>query len=227
MIPAGQCVALVGLNGAGKTTLVKLLARLYDPIRGQVLWDGIDIREFHPQELRERLAAIFQDFAHYDVTAQENIGLGNVDQIKNLDSIQRAAVKAGIDATIRGLPEGYGTVLSRWVGGSSTWTDLSGGEWQKIALARMFMREADLLILDEPTAALDAEAECDLYDKFARPMAGRTSLLIPRMFSSVRMANMIAVLENGRVIECGSHEELLAQGKTYARLYRMQADRYM
>jgi ATP-binding cassette subfamily B protein len=228
LIPAGQCVALVGLNGAGKTTLVKLLARLYDPTEGQILWDGIDLRAFDPGELRSRLGVIFQDFTHYDLTAQENIGLGNVTQVGNMDRVRQAAAAAGVDSAIEGLPRGYQTILSRWLAeeGEGPGADLSGGEWQKIALARMFMREADLLMLDEPTASLDAQSEYDLYKRFVGLMDGRTSLLISHRFSTVRMANLIVVLEDGRITECGMHEELVLRGGTYASLYKMQAELY-
>jgi ATP-binding cassette subfamily B protein len=193
IIPAGKCLALVGANGAGKTTLVKLLTRLYDPTEGQILWDGIDIREFRPEELRSRIGAIFQDFMQYSLTAQENIGLGDVENIKNLSRIHNAAVKAGVHTAINNLPQGYQTILSRWLGDDDSGVDLSGGEWQKIAIARMFMRDADLLILDEPTSALDAQAEYETYNRFVNLMAKRTSLLISHRFSTVRMADTIAV----------------------------------
>jgi len=227
LLPAGQCLALVGLNGAGKSTLVKLLARLYDPTEGQILWDGVDIRQFDPAAYRRRLGTIFQDFQHYELTVQENISLGDVGCANEATRVQEAARQAGIHEVIEGLPGGYGTVLSRWLadeeGGG---TDLSGGQWQKIALARMFMRRADLLMLDEPTAALDAQAEYSLYEGFVELMQGRTSLLITHRFSTVRMADQIAVLEAGQITEYGAHADLLAGGGTYAHLYRMQADAY-
>ncbi len=225
-IPAGSCVALVGLNGAGKTTLVKLLARFYDPTEGQILWDGMDIRQFDPQEYRQRLGTIFQDFQHFDLTAQVNIGFGEVTEVRNERRVQHAAEHAGIHNRIMSLPNGYQTVLSRWLADEGQGIDLSGGEWQKVALARMFMREADLLMLDEPTAALDAQAEYELYQQFAALMAGRTSLLISHRFSSVRMADLIAVLENGQITEYGPHSELLRNNQSYALLYRLQAAAY-
>jgi ATP-binding cassette subfamily B protein len=227
-IPAQQCLALVGLNGAGKTTLVKLLTRLYDPTEGEILWDGIDLREFDPKELRERIAAILQDFIHYDLTAKENIGLGNIAQLDESASIHQAAKKAGIDCAIERLPLGYDTILSRWLVGDGIGADLSGGEWQKLGMARMFMRDAstDLLILDEPTAALDAQAEYDMYTRFVELTAGRTTLLVTHRFSTVRMANLVAVIENGSITEYGSHDALLSLEGTYARLHRMQAERY-
>ncbi len=225
-IIAGQCVALVGLNGAGKTTLVKLLTRLYDPTEGQILWDGIDIRAFAVADLRARIGAIFQDFVHYDLTAYENIGLGNIARIEDTDWVQQAAHQAGVHHAINALPEGYQTTLSRWLVSDGLGADLSGGEWQKLALARMFMRTASFLILDEPTAALDAQAEHELYQSFIDLVTGRTSLLISHRFSTVRMADKIAVLEQGAITEYGSHDELMFQAGSYARLYRIQAEQY-
>jgi ATP-binding cassette subfamily B protein len=225
-IPSGQHLALVGLNGAGKTTLVKLLTRLYDPTEGQILWDGIDMREFDPVELRHHLGVIFQDFMHYDFNAQENIGLGDVQFVEDYARVQQAAEKAGIHQTIEGLPQGYNTILSRMFGENGAGMELSGGEWQKIAVARMFMRQADFLILDEPTAALDAQAEYELYNRFVELVRDKTSLIISHRFSTVRMADTIAVVEDGQITEYNTHEELLAQGGTYARLFKMQADPY-
>lgn len=226
-IPAGGCLALVGLNGAGKTTLVKLLTRLYDPTEGQILWDGIDIREFHPDELRQRIGAIFQDFMRYDLTVRENIGLGNLEHIDDSEWVQQAARKANIHEDILRLPHGYETELSRMFAEEGVGLDLSGGQWQKIATARMFARTADLLILDEPTAALDAQSEYDVYSHFAELMADRTSVLISHRFSTVRMADTIAVLEGGRITEYGSHAELMRLNGAYARLYNMQAESYL
>lgn len=225
-IPANQCVALVGLNGAGKTTLVKLLTRLYDPTEGLILWNGIDIRSFEPTELRQHVGAIFQDFVHYDLSVQENIGLGNVTHVEDTACVREAAMEAGVHNTIVKLPKGYQTILSRWLAGNELAGDLSGGEWQKIALARMFIRKADLLILDEPTAALDAQAEYEVYSRFTKLVVGRTSLLITHRFSTVRMADVVAVLENGYITEYGTHNELLSLSGTYAKLYGMQAEQY-
>lgn len=225
-LPAGQCLAIVGINGAGKTTLTKLLARFYDPTEGRILWDGIDLREFDPRELRQHMAAIFQDFARYDLTAQQNIGLGNSAQVEESDIVQQAAKKAGIHERILAFPHGYQSFLGRWLAHPDCGVDLSGGEWQKIALARMFMREADLLILDEPTASLDAQAEYDLYAHFRELMKGRTSLLITHRFSTVRMADQVAVLEHGQITEYGKHEELLSHQGMYAQLYMRQAESY-
>lgn len=225
-IPAGKCLAVVGLNGAGKTTLVKLLTRLYDPTEGQILWDGIDLREFVLEDLRRRTGVIFQDFMRYAFTAQENIGLGKVEFFDDLSRVQRAAENAGAHEAILNLPQGYQTMLSRAFGEDGTGADLSGGEWQKIALARLFMRQVDLLILDEPTASLDPQAEYEIYNRFMELVHGRTCLLISHRLSTVRMADVIAVLENGIITEYGIHSDLLARGGAYARLYHMQADRY-
>lgn len=232
VIPAGQCLALVGLNGAGKTTLVKLLTRLYDPTEGQILWDGIDLREFDPTELRRRLGVIFQDFVRFDLTVLENVALGDITKLGNGNSryveaaALSAAMKAGIHDVVSAFPKGYHTMLSRWLDEDGDGVDLSGGQWQKIALARLFIRDADLLILDEPTSALDAKAEYEVYNYFSDIVAGKTSLLISHRFSTVRMADLIAVLEDGKITEYGSHDELMSQEGTYARLYIMQAERY-
>jgi len=225
-IGAGECLALVGLNGAGKTTLVKLLTRLYDPVEGQIYWDGIDIREFDPKDLHRHMAAIFQDFVHFDLTAYENIALGDLMRFNDAQLVQQSAIKAGIHEVIQGLPQEYQTILSRSLAEDGNGLDLSGGEWQKIALARMFMRPADLLILDEPTAALDVQSEHDVYSRFVELIAGKTSILISHRFSTVRMANKIAVLSDGIIVETGSHDELLAADGVYARMYNLQAEKY-
>ncbi|HEY1354204.1 MAG TPA: ABC transporter ATP-binding protein [Ktedonobacteraceae bacterium] len=225
-IPAGRSLALVGLNGAGKTTLVKLLMRLYDPTQGRILWDGIDLRAFDPRALRQRLGAIFQDFSRYDLSVQENIGLGNIARVADDVLVHQAAQKAGLARRIATLPQGYQSMLSHWLAADGAGIDLSGGEWQRVALARMFMRETDLLILDEPTAALDAQAEDELSCHLRALVQGRTAVLITHRLSTVRLADHIAVLADGRIVEHGRHEELLALQGCYARLYRMQAERY-
>jgi len=221
-LPAGSCTALVGLNGAGKTTLVKLLTRLYDPTGGEILWDGVDLRDFDPAELRTRIGAVFQDFARYDLSARENIGVGDLAAIDDLERIREAAVHAGVAEVIERLPNGYETFLNRWLADGEAGAELSGGEWQKVAIARLFLRRAKLLILDEPTAALDARAESELYDHFVELMTGRTTLLISHRFTTVRVADRIAVLDGGSIREEGTHRELMALGGSYADLYRRQ-----
>jgi ATP-binding cassette subfamily B protein len=218
---------LVGLNGAGKTTLVKLLTRLYDPTDGQILWNGIDIREFDPAELRQRIGTIFQDFMRYDLTVHENIGLGNLVKIDDRSWIQHAARHTGIHDNIIQLPKGYETELSCMFTEEEQGIDLSGGQWQKVATARMFAREADLLILDEPTAALDAQAEHETYSHFTKLVSNCTSILISHRFSTVCMADTIAVLDNGRITEHGSHDYLMNLNGTYASLYKLQAKSYL
>ncbi len=225
-LPVGQCLALVGLNGAGKSTLVKLLTRLYDPTEGQILWDDIDICELDLRDLRQRIGTVFQDFSRYDLTVAQNIGIGDTEQIEHPPAIKEAATKAGIHERITRLPEAYQSILSRWLAEDEDGNDLSGGEWQKIALARMFMREADLLILDEPTSSLDAIAEHDLYTQFRTLIKNRTSLLITHRFSTVSMADSIAVIEDGHITEYGTHAQLLAQNQSYAKLYIMQTESY-
>jgi len=226
-ITAGSCLALVGLNGAGKTTIVKLLTRLYDPTQGKILWNGIDIREFNPDEFRRQISTIFQDFMRYDLTVQENIGLGDLTKLDDSNWIQQAAQQANIHHDILQLPQGYTTELSRMFAEEEQGIDLSGGQWQRVATARMFAREANLLILDEPSAALDAQAEYDAYRQFARLMAGRTSIIISHRFSTMQTADVIAVMQDGQIIESGNHHALLRQQGLYAKLYRMQAESYL
>ena len=244
-IRPGQTVALVGENGAGKTTLVKLITRLYDPTSGQVLVDRVDLRQLDLDAWRRRIAVVFQDSAHYSLTARENIGVGNLALAHDEGAVRRAAALARADTVVERLPAGYDTVLGAGFAAVGRGAELSGGEWQKVALARAFMRVvssasadgasgddgagdgAQLLILDEPTAALDARAEHELYQRFRELTRGRATLLISHRFSTVRMADHIAVLEDGRITEQGSHDDLIARSGTYARLYAMQAERYL
>jgi ATP-binding cassette subfamily B protein len=222
-IKRGETVAIVGHNGAGKTTLVKLVARLYDPQQGQVLIDGHDVRDYDPDELRNEFGVLFQDYVHYQFTARENIGIGRVERLDDKPAIVDAADRAGAAAVIEGLPEGYDTVLGKWFDGG---VNLSGGEWQKVALGRAFMREAQILILDEPSAALDARAEYELFARLQQLAHGRTAIFISHRFSTVRRADRILVFEEGRLIEQGTHEELLHLGGRYAELFNLQASSY-
>jgi len=219
----GERLALVGENGAGKTTLVKLLARLYDPSEGRVLLDGVDLRDYDPADLRRAIGVIFQDFVRYDMIARENIAVGRIEALDDSARIRDSAGKSLADAVIARLPGGYDQMLGRRFDGGA---NLSGGEWQKIALARAYMRDAEVLILDEPTAALDARAEFEVFQRFSELTAGRMAVLISHRFSTVRMADRILVLGNGTVLEYGSHDELLRQGGTYAELFTLQAAGY-
>jgi ATP-binding cassette subfamily B protein len=223
-IPRGQSIALVGQNGAGKTTLVKLVTRLYDPTEGRVLLDGKDLRDWDHAELLARFGVIFQDFNRYQLRVRENVGVGKVDRLDDEPLIARAVERGGAEGVVAGLSSGVETQLGRWFEDGA---ELSGGQWQKLALARGFMREeADVLVLDEPTAALDAEAEHAVFQRFKELAAGRTTIIISHRFPTVRMADRILVLEHGKIVEDGTHDELLAAAKTYARLYKMQAEGY-
>lgn len=219
----GEKLALVGENGAGKTTLVKLLAHLYEPSEGQILLDGVRLCEYDPDDLRRETGIIFQDFVRFMFNAGENIAIGNIEEQFNIPRIEDSAQKSLANDVIEKLPEKYRQMLGkRFAGG----VDLSGGQWQKIALARAYMREAQLVILDEPTAALDARAEHEVFVRFSELMHERMAVLISHRFSTVRMADRILFLENGQLQEIGSHEELLNKGGKYAELFRLQAKGY-
>ncbi len=230
-IPRGAAIGLVGLNGAGKTTLVKLLCRFYDVERGQILWDGIDIRDIDPRALRRRIGATFQDFMTYDLTAQENIGVGDVERMDDLERIRDAARLVDVDDVLAGLPQGYQSHVSRVLPTSESspapGIALSGGQWQRVALARSILKpEADLLILDEPSAGLDALAESRIHHTLTSHAAGQTRLLISHRLSALRTADAIAVLAGGRIVEHGSHDALMTTGGEYARLFSLQASGY-
>ncbi|TDD03353.1 ABC transporter ATP-binding protein [Nonomuraea diastatica] len=232
-IPVGTAVALVGLNGAGKSTLVKLLCRFYDPNRGAVHWDGVDLRELEVEQLRARIGAVFQDFMTYDLTARENIGVGNLTALTDHHRITSAALAARVHDTIVDLPHGYETMLTRIFfqhadrDDPDTGVFLSGGQWQRVGLARAFLRDnPDLLILDEPSAGLDAEAEHDIHQRLRRHREGQTSVLISHRLNAVRDADHIAVLADGQIVEQGSHDSLLTAGGRYARLFTLQAHGY-
>jgi ATP-binding cassette, subfamily B, bacterial len=219
----GERVALIGENGEGKTTIVKLLTRLYDPIEGQVLLDGIDLREYDLEDLYREIGVIFQDYMRYEMTARENIAVGRIEQIDKIDLLQRSAQKSMADDVIAKLASGYDQMLGRRFEGG---VDLSGGEWQKVALARAYLRDAQVLILDEPTSALDARSEYEVFQRFAELTAGKMALFISHRFSTVRMADRIVVLENGRIAEEGNHEALTSLGGRYAEMFEMQAASY-
>ena len=222
-LQAGEKLALVGENGAGKTTMVKLLSRLYDPTEGRILLDGYDLREYDPAELRMKTGVIFQDFVKFQLTASNNIAVGQIEEKENRPKIEDSALQSLANTVIDKLPQGYDQMIGRRFANG---VDLSGGEWQKIALGRAYMRDAQLLILDEPTAALDARAEHDVFLRFAELTKGKTAVLISHRFSTVRMADRILVIENGKMQEIGSHEELLAQNGRYAELFSLQAEGY-
>ncbi len=222
-IAPGETVALVGENGSGKTTLIKLLCRLYDPNAGKITIDGVDLRNYSTAALRHEIGIIFQDYSHYNLSAKENIWLGNIDLPADHDRIDFAAQQAGAHEVIRKLPEGYQTVLGYWF---EKGTELSVGEWQKIALARAFLREAQLIVLDEPTSAIDARAEYEFFQKFRQLTRGRTVVLVSHRLSTVRMANRIYFMAGGTIAEAGTHDQLIQCGGAYARLYEMQAQNY-
>lgn len=222
-IQPGEKLALVGENGAGKTTLVKLLARMYDPTEGRILIDGIDIRKFRIDSYRKMIGVIFQDYVRFSFKAGENVAVGQIEASANQDQIVNAAEKSLADPVIQKLPGGYDQMLGKRF---EEGVDLSGGEWQKVALARAYMRDAQIVILDEPTAALDARAEYEVFKRFAELTHGKSSVIISHRFSTVRMADRILVLKNGEMIELGTHEELLSHGNLYAELFQLQAQGY-
>lgn len=223
-IRPGESLALVGQNGSGKTTLIKLLTRLYDPDQGRILLDGRDLREWDDATLRQRVGVIFQDFARYQMRVGENVGVGDVEHFEDRQRWQEAADMGMATPFIEALPDGFDTQLGKWFRDGR---ELSGGQWQKIALARAFMRSrADILVLDEPTAAMDAEAEATIFEHFRGLTTNRIAILISHRFSTVRMADQIIVIQAGRIIERGSHDELIAQDGHYAHLFKLQAQGY-
>jgi ATP-binding cassette, subfamily B, bacterial len=223
-LKAGECVALVGHNGAGKTTLVKLLTRLYEPTAGQILLDGVPLEEYDTQDVRRHISVIFQDFVHYEMAVRENVGFGYVEELDNDDRIRLATAQSGAASIIEELPKKYDTTLGRMF---EKGHELSIGQWQKMALARAFMRRAPVVVLDEPTSSIDAESEAEIFGRLQQIAAGATTLLIAHRFSTVRMADRIIVIKQGKIIEDGTHEALLASDGTYAHLFRLQAAGYV
>jgi ATP-binding cassette subfamily B protein len=219
----GERIALIGQNGQGKTTIVKLITRLYDPTAGRILLDGRDLRDYDIADLCSEIGVIFQDFMKYEMTARENIAVGRIEYLPDLDRIQSAAEKSLADGVINRLPKRYEQMLGRRFEGG---VDLSGGEWQKLALARAYLREAQVLILDEPTAALDARAEFEVFERFNELTKGKMALFISHRFSTVRMAERIIVLENGSIAEEGNHDSLIALAGRYAEMFDLQASSY-
>jgi len=219
----GERIALIGENGQGKTTVVKLITRLYDPTEGQILLDGIDLREYRLEDLHHEIGVIFQDFMRYEMTARENISVGRVESEHSQTEIESAAHKSLAESVIAKLPGGYDQMLGRRF---ESGVELSGGEWQRVALARAYLRDAQLLVLDEPTAALDARSELEVFERFAELTTGKMALLISHRFSTVRMADRIVVLEGGKLVEEGTHPQLMALGGRYASMFEMQAASY-
>ena len=222
-LKAGEKLAFVGQNGAGKTTLIKLLLRFYEPTSGEILLDGVNINRFNIAEYQEFFGVIFQDFFKYEFTVKENIAIGNIDEIENQPKIENAAELSLADDVVAELKHGYNQQLGkRFVNGQ----ELSGGQWQKVALARAYMKNAEVMILDEPTSALDAKAESEVFGRFIGLTEGKTSIIISHRFSTVRQADRILVLEHGRVLEIGTHEELMKNKNLYSELFTLQAEGY-
>lgn len=219
----GETIALVGENGSGKTTLIKLLSRLYDPTSGRITIDGIDLRQFEPADLRSQISVIFQDYVKYYFTARKNIWLGNIDATPTAASILTAARRAGADEIIQSLPQGYDTVLGKWF---EQGEELSIGQWQKIALARSFFRNSQVIILDEPTSAIDPQAESEIFLKFRQLIANRAAILISHRLSTVKMADCIYVMHQGAIVESGTHDHLIKLNGLYTTMFETQAQNY-
>ena len=222
-IPPNKHTAIVGLSGSGKSTIAGLVTRLYDPTEGRILLDGVDLREYSVEDLRHEIGVIFQDYMRYDMLASENIGVGRIENVEEEQRIIRSAEKSLAAGVVESLPQKYQQMLGRRFEGG---TDLSTGQWQKVALARAYMRDAQILILDEPTASLDARAEFEVYQRFVDLTAGKMAILISHRFSTVRMADRIFVLADGQIVEQGNHQQLVALGGRYAELFEMQAAGY-
>ena len=219
----GEIIALVGENGSGKTTLIKLLCRLYDPTSGQITLDGIDLKAFSTIELRRQISVIFQDYAKYNLTARENIWVGNAEESPDSPAIETAAFSSGAASVIESLPDNYETVLGNLFDKGE---ELSIGQWQKLAMARAFLRDAQILILDEPTSAMDPKAEAEVFSRFRQLIGKRAAILISHRLATVKLADCIYVLDQGKIVERGSHQQLIAQGGHYANLFNTQARYY-
>jgi len=223
-IKPGEIIALVGENGSGKSTIVKLLARLYDPNQGQILLDGQDIKDFKPDDFRKKISVVFQDHIKYQLSAKENIFLGDLEQKNNMTKIKQAARQTDVDEKISGFPSGYDTLLGKWF---KKGEELSIGQWQMVAISRAFFRNAEVVVLDEPSSALDPQTEMAIFSKLKKLMKGRAALIISHRYSTVKMADKILVLDKGRILEQGSHEELLKKNGKYAKLYKRQSNGYI
>ena len=222
-IKPGEVIALVGENGSGKTTLIKLLCRLYEPTSGRITLDGINLCDFDITQLRRQFSVIFQDYVKYHFSAQDNIWLGNIDTPQNTDKIIAAARSSGADDVIKRLPQGYETMLGKWF---EQGEELSIGQWQKVALARAFLRDSQVIVLDEPTSAMDPKAEYEVFEKFRQLIKNQAAILISHRLSTVKMADRIYVMDKGRIIESGTHEELIQLGGSYEFLFETQAKQY-
>ncbi len=222
-IQTGEIIALVGENGSGKTTLIKLLCRLYDTTEGEIYLDGEDISHYMKSDLFREISVLFQDYSHYQLTARENIWLGNTHLPAEQESIEKAAKQAGVDDTLKQLPKGYETILGKWFEGG---VELSIGEWQKVALARAFLRDSQIIVLDEPTSSMDAKTEFEVFEGFRKILKNRSAIIISHRFSTVRNADRIYVFEKGKIVESGSHDELIELNRKYANMYAIQARYY-
>ena len=222
-IEGGKSIGLVGHNGAGKTTLIKLMTRLYDPTEGTIFINGVDLRELSLRDVQDRVGVIFQNFARYSVSARDNIGYGRIEELDNLKRIQKAARQAEAEAFIKTFPNGFEQMLGRVFNDSQ---DLSGGQWQLIALARAFMRDAEVMVLDEPTASVDVETEYKLFRKFQELMSDKTTILVSHRLSAIRLVDQIVVLKNGKIQEVGDHEMLMSHHGIYTEMFEKQAQAY-
>ena len=223
-IKPGEIIALVGENGSGKSTIVKLLTRLYDPQKGGIFLDGRNIKKFKVADFRKKISVVFQDHIRYQLSAKENIYMGKIGQKEDMERIQKAARQTDVDKKLEEFPLGYDTILGRWFKGGE---ELSTGQWQMVAISRAFFRDAEIVVLDEPSSALDPKTETAIFSKLKKLMKGRSALIISHRYSTVRMADKILVLDKGQIIEQGSHEDLIKENGKYSKLYKSQAKGYI